>query len=462
MGAKGNSGVILSQINSGLPAALDGRGALDGATLAAAFERGQQAAYHVVSQPREGTILTGITAVALAAAHAAEHGDTPDAVLAAAAEAARGAAERTPDLMPLLREAGVVDAGAQGLYVMLDGMLRALRGEDLAAPEDFGAISAGWLAQRAHLHGDGARAGFCTECVIEGDALDPDAIRAHVAGMGDSLLVVGDSALLRVHVHTREPGAVLAYARTLGAVSREKAEDMEAQFAALAGEGGVAAHTRAGVAVVAVAAGAGIEALLRSLGAAAIVPGGQTMNPSAGEIRAAIDATGASEVIVLPNNKNIILAAGQALDGIDIRAHAVPSASIPQGVAALVAANPEATFDENVAAMEEAIASVRSGEVTLAARATRLRGIDVREGQPIALVDGELYDAAETIADATAAAVRHMATGRDGAIVTLYAGEGVGHADAEALAESLRAELGVEVEVVDGGQPHYAYLIGVE
>lgn len=461
MGAKGNSGVILSQIIGGFAAALADHPALDASTLAAAFERGQQAAYHVVSSPREGTILTGITAVALAGAHAAEHGDA-EQVLAAAVEAARGAAERTPDLMPLLKEAGVVDAGAQGLYVMLDGMLRGLRGEEMAEAHDLGAISTGWLTARSQLHDDGLRAGYCTEFIVEGEALDPDAIRAHLASKGESLLVIGDGDLVRVHVHTTEPEAALAYARSLGAVSREKAEDMEAQFEALSGHRDAAPAPAAALAIVAVAAGAGIEALFRSLGVAQIVRGGQTMNPSAGDIRAAIAASGAREAIVLPNNKNIILAATQAIDGIDVRAHVVASTSIPQGVAALVAANPEASFDENVAAMEEALANVRSGEVTLAARSTRLHGIDVREGQPIALAEDDLVAAEETVADAAHAAIARMVDGRDGAIVTLYAGEGTSAADAAALADALRSEFGVEVEIVDGGQPHYPYLIGVE
>lgn len=462
MGAKGNSGVILSQIIGGFAAALADHPALDASTFAAAFEHGQQAAYHVVSSPREGTILTGITAVALAGAHAAEHGDA-EQVLAAAVEAARGAAERTPDLMPLLKEAGVVDAGAQGLYVMLDGMLRGLRGEEMAEAHDLGTISAGWLTARSQLHDDGLQAGYCTEFVVEGEALDPDAIRAHLASMGESLLVIGDGDLVRVHVHTREPEAAFDYARTLGAVSREKAEDMEAQFATLAGNRDGAPNAAAsGIAIIAVAAGAGIEALFRSLGVAQIVRGGQTMNPSAGDIRAAIEASGAREAIVLPNNKNIILAATQAIDGIDVRAHIVASTSIPQGVAALVAANPEASFDENVAAMEEAIANVRSGEVTLAARATRLHGIDVREGHPIALVEDDLVAAEETVGAAAHAAVARMISDRDSAIITLYAGEGTSAADAAALADALRSEFGVEVEIVDGGQPHYPYLIGVE
>jgi dihydroxyacetone kinase-like predicted kinase len=222
--------------------------------------------------------------------------------------------------------------------------------------------------------------------------------------------------------------------------------------------------------VVAVGAGPGIEALLRSIGATSVVFGGQTMNPSAGEIRAAIvaaiEATGAADVIVLPNNKNVIMAARQAAEGLDARVHVVESRSIPQGVAALVALNTEAPFEDNVAAMERAIAAVRTGDVTLAARATHVHGMAVARGQPIGLIDGDLVVAEASVPDAVRACVRRMVEGRAGArsggLVTLYTGEGVAPDDAHALAAALRDELDVDVEVIDGGQPHYPYLIGVE
>jgi hypothetical protein len=464
MGAKGNSGVILSQILDGLAGLPDGAAAIDARALADGLERGRAAAYHVVSNPKEGTILTAITAAASAAAASAASGADADATLAAAVDAARDAVARTPDLLPVLKEAGVVDAGAQGLFVLLDGMLRGLRGvAPSAASADLGAIDPSWLAATRRAHNGGERSGFCTEFVVQGSQLDGDAIRARLSPIGNSLLVVGGGDLVRVHVHTHTPGDALAYARTLGTLSHEKVEDMEAQFQALAARGASATAPRVeGIAVVAVGAGAGIEALLRSIGASAVVHGGQTMNPSAGDIRAAIEATGAADVIVLPDNKNVIMAAQQAATGLARRVRVIPSRSIPQGVAALVALNTEATLDENVAAMQDAIAQVHTGEVTLAARATRIHGLQIRKGQPIGIVDGDLVVAEESIADAVRGCVARMIDGRDTTLITLYAGAGQDEAAAAALADALRAEFGAEVEVVDGGQPHYPYLIGVE
>ncbi len=461
MGAKGNSGVILSQIIGGFAAALADHPALDASTFAAAFEHGQQAAYHVVSSPREGTILTGITAVALAGAHAAEHGDA-EQVLAAAVEAARGAAERTPDLMPLLKEAGVVDAGAQGLYVMLDGMLRGLRGEEMAEAHDLGTISAGWLTARSQLHDDGLQAGYCTEFVVEGEALDPDAIRAHLASMGESLLVIGDGDLVRVHVHTREPEAAFDYARTLGAVSREKAEDMEAQFATLAGNRDGAPNAAAsGIAIIAVAAGAGIEALFRSLGVAQIVRGGQTMNPSAGDIRAAIEASGAREAIVLPNNKNIIGVAEQ-LDGLSQKSVlVVPTRSVPEGLAAMLAFVPGSPATESVDAMLAAAAACGWGEVTRAVRDATTPAGEIREGDWLGVVNGEVVVVAPSAGEA-AIGVLQALVHDEAEVVTVITGADADEAVTGEITRHLAGQDGVAVEVVSGGQPLYPYLFGVE
>ena len=457
MGARGNSGVILSQILMGFAAFEDPGAPLGGPALAAGMERGRAAAYHVISQPREGTILTAITGAAQSAAGTA---GGPVEVLAAAARAAQEATDRTPELLPVLKEAGVVDAGAQGLAIILDAMVRSLRGEEAAGARGYGAIDEAWLAATRAVHDAGDRSGFCTEFVVTAGALEPDAVRARLSSMGDSVLVVAGDGALRVHLHTATPQKAFAYGRTLGAVSNEKAEDMEAQFQALASRGGPGAG--AGLAIVAVAAGAGMEALFRSLGAAAIVHGGQTMNPSAGDIRDAITGAGGGETIVLPNNKNIVLAAEQAARDLGARVHVVASRSIPQGVAAMIAFNPEAGAQDNAAAMAAAIASVGTGEVTLAARATKIHGIDVRRGQPIALIDGDLALAADTIAGAARECAGRMLRGRSGAMVTLYYGQGETGEDAEALAERLRKEFRCEAEVVDGGQPHYPYLIGVE
>lgn len=455
MGARGNSGVILSQILSGFADGAADRAELDAHALAACFEGARDAAYRVVSVPREGTILT---AIRLAAEDAPSAGADAGAVLQAAAVAAERAADESPELLPVLKEAGVVDAGAEGLALMLAGMDAGLRGDEIAAAIDLGAIDEAWLSATRRAHDDGDRSGICTEFVVTGTGLDAESMRAWLSQMGDSLLVVGGGDVVRVHVHTEAPDEAFAYARTLGAVSHEKTEDMEAQFQAVAAK----APASVALAVVAVGAGEGIDALFRSLGAAAVVRGGQTMNPSAGDIGAAIAASGGEEVIVLPNNKNILLAANQAATSLNGRAHVVETRSIPQGVAALVAMSPEGSASENVEAMTEALAAVASGEVTLAARATRLGGEDISEGQPIALIDDELVLGADSVDDAVRACVGRMVGSRAGAIVTLYVGEGVGSHEAENLAQSIRDAYTCDVEVVKGGQPHYPYLIGVE
>jgi DAK2 domain fusion protein YloV len=468
MGAKGNSGVILSQILAGfthMPPSSE----LDAAALADGLQRGRDAAYHVVSQPREGTILTAISEAARAARAAVDGGARIGEAFAAAVDAAREAVANTPNLLPVLKEAGVVDSGAQGLYVVLDGMLRIMRGEPLPESFEGGHIDEAWLRARERLHGDEGE-GYCTEFVVRGDALDREAVRHHLAEMGDSVLVIGSEGLVRAHLHTREPEAAFAYARTLGEVSHEKADDMQAQIGALAARtppNGAAMPPSVRLAVVAVGAGQGIEALLRSIGASAVVSGGQTMNPSAGEIVGAIEATRAREVIVLPDNKNIVLAAEQAAEALGARGDArrvavVPTRSVPQGVAALVALNTESSFEDNLDAMREAVAGIASAEVTRAVRNVTIEGHAVHEGQAIGIVDGRLDVVEETIEQAVRAAVARMVDGREAPLVTLYYGEGADAAGAEALAEELRGAHACEVEVIAGGQPHYPYLIGVD
>ena len=329
------------------------------------------------------------------------------------------------------------------------------------AAADLGAIDASWLSATQRAHADGQTEGFCTEFVVRGEGLALDKIRGELSQHGDSLLVVGDQSVVRVHVHTGDPDAAFSYARSLGTVTNEKVENMEAQFRDLAAARDEAAPD-VDLAVVVVAAGDGLEELFRSLGATAVVHGGQTMNPSAGDIRDAIASAAGRETIVLPNNKNIVLAADQAAGVVGASVRVLPTRSIPQGIAALVALNTEVSLAENLEAMAEAVSSVRSGEVTLAARDTTIGGVAVREGQPIGLVDGELIAAEQSVPDAVRSCVVRMVDGREAAMITLIAGEGVTHDTADDLAASLREEFSCEVEVVDGGQPHYPYLIGVE
>ena len=461
MGARGNSGVILSQILRGFASGLHGRAEADGPILSAAFDAGAQAAQDALSEPVEGTILTVMRDAAQAVVR--ESPATIEEVLACAVPAANAAVERTPELLPALKEAGVVDAGGLGLAIIFAGLLRSLRGEpldvDLAPPSS---VEAGWRSEAASLHGDApGERGYCTEFIVGGRELEPASVRAHLSSFGASLLVVGGSDLLRVHLHTAQPDDALAYGRSLGEVSHVKVDNLEAQIQRFVqGEALPTMPTQIGI--VAVAAGDGIEAAFRSVGVAEIVRGGQTMNPSASEILKAIEACPAEEVLVLPNNKNIIAAAEQAAEQSSKRVVVVPSRSIPQGVAAALARNPDLPFEANTAAMERALASVRSAEVTRAVRATTIDGRRVEVGEAIGVIDGSLRVVADSIASAAQQCVDEMLS-NDASLLTLYAGAEMRAADAEALARDLRVRYpALEVELVHGGQPHYPLLLSVE
>ncbi|MBI4571450.1 MAG: DAK2 domain-containing protein [Chloroflexi bacterium] len=460
MGARGNSGVILSQILRGVAAALDGRAEADGPAIAAALAAGAEAAHSALTEPVEGTVLT----VARDAAEAvARPPASAEETLARATAAAWQSVERTPELLPVLKEAGIVDAGGLGYAVLLEGMLRSLRGDPLdvdLAPQL--AVEAAWRDEAGSLHqAHPGEAGYCTEFIVSGRSLDPAPARSGLANLGTSLLVVGGDDLLRVHLHTARPDDALAYGRSLGAVSHVKVDNLEAQVQRFVADAGPA-DAIANAGIVAVAAGDGIEAAFRSMGATQLVRGGQTMNPSAGEILHAIDACPAQEVLVLPNNKNVIPAAHQAAEQSAKRVAVVPSRSVPQGVAAALALSPDLSFEANVAAMERALTSVRSAEVTRAVRSTSLHGRRIEAGQAIGLIEGALRVVANDVAAAVCACIEQMLRPHD-ALLTLYAGRDARAEDAQALAEELRRRYpSIEVELVDGGQPHYPYLISLE
>ena len=461
MGARGNSGVILSQVLRGFAAVLDGRREADGPALAEALSAASAAAYGALSEPVEGTILTVVREAAQAVAE--DPPATAEASLARATAAAREAVARTPELLPVLKEAGVVDAGGLGLAIVLEGLLRSLRGEPLdvnLAP--VGATEAGWRSEAASMHqAEHGASGYCTEFLVSGNGLEPSAVRGHLSSLGTSLLVVGADDLLRVHLHTARPDDALAYGRTLGQLSQVKVDNLEAQIQRFASDEPPPPVPTA-IDVVAVAAGEGIEAAFRSVGVTRLVRGGQTMNPSAGEILEAIEACPAEQVVVLPNNKNIIAAAQQAAERASRRVAVVPSRSIPQGVAAVLALNPDLPFEANTEAMERALTSVRSAEVTRAVRATRLEGRRIELGQAIGVVEGSLRVVADDLEAAVDACVAELLS-PEASLLTLYAGRDVRDEDAEAVAGALRARYPhLEVELVGGGQPHYPYILSLE
>ncbi len=469
MGGRGNSGVILSQVFRGFAVAAAGREVLMAEDLAEALERGAEYAYRAVSQPREGTMLT-VVREAAAAARSRLAGDVIE-TLAAAAEAAREAVERTPELLPVLKEAGVVDAGGQGVAVLLDGALRALRGEALAEgavepPVEASRLAAVAALQREH---DGHPVGYCVEFLIRGDDLDPAAIERGLLERGESVLAVGDGGLVRAHVHVGDPEAAIALGSAHGTVFDVKVDNMDAQLHRFA-EGHEGERREAGAfSIVAVARGRGLTQALYSVGVSRVVSGGQTMNPSVGDLVAAIEQCPGSAVIVLPNNKNVALAARQAAGHTAKEVAVVPTNSVPEGIAAALAAGAGASVERNVRRMTEAASQVRWAEITLAARSTSIGGRKIRAGQPIGIVQGDLTVAAETTEAAVAEAVRQMydaggATGRGGpSLLALYAGEGVSDGEAQALAAGLRERYpDLEVEVVRGDQPHYPYIVSLE
>ncbi|MBI3976921.1 MAG: DAK2 domain-containing protein [Chloroflexi bacterium] len=470
MGARGNSGVILSQIVRGFARALEGRETFGPRELAAGFALAAQAAYEAVSRPVEGTMLTVAREMARAACAAADADGDIVGVLAAATATGRAAVANTPNQLAILREAGVVDAGGQGLLVLVEAVLRFARGESVEIPlqEPATVLDIQALPSlHAHVEAGGVY-GYCTEFVVQAttEAIDLAALRAGIEAIGDSTLVVGDQRVARVHLHTFDPGRALTYAVGLGTLHRIKIENMQEQYERFRQEEpampGAGRRPDRGVAVVAVAAGPGLTRVLQSLGAAAIVGGGQAANPSAEELLRAIEAVPAAEVIILPNNKNVVLAAQQAIGLAEKRACVVPSQNVPQGIAALLALRAEAGMEENCTAMTEAMAAVQVAEVTSAVRAAQMNGLTVAAGETIGLINGQLVTAGP---DATSVVLDLLA--RLGAdrreLITIYTGEGVGHPGADDLRDRVRHCFpGPTVELVDGGQPHYPFILSVE
>ncbi len=461
-GARGNSGVILSQALRGFESGVGPAARLDARGLADGLQAAATQAYHAVSKPQEGTMLTVLREAATEAMQAAE--TMPDRgsglgcapVMARAVLAAEAAEAATIDQLPALTEAGVTDAGGEGVCVILGGLFAALSGE---TPRS--------AIHRAHrpiamVEGHGKdEFGFCTEFLIEArdNPLDLDRVRAMAeAGGNRSVVVVGDETLARLHVHCLDPQPLIDAASQFGTVSRVKAEDMGAQHERFKA-GGSGAGAR--IAVLAMSRGEGFDAVFESLGAA-VSDLGLVEKPPAGQIADAADALRIPDVIVLSNHKNVRLAAEQAASLAKCTLHLVPTASLPQGVAAAMAFDPDESAQANVAAMNEAAEGISTIEVTIAAASRTADGVDVREGQAIALLDGRLVAAEETPRQALLAGLRRAGPAR-GSLVTIYGGEDTPPAGLEAARAEVEAAFdGVEVEALSGGQPLYPFIASVE
>jgi DAK2 domain fusion protein YloV len=471
MGARGNSGVILSQIMKGFARGLGDRPSFGPAEMASALEQASAAAYEAISKPREGTMLTVIKDAAAAARTCmARDGHDLASLMATVVDEARKSVERTPELLAVLWEAGVVDAGGQGVLVILDGVLHYLRGEEAEVeltPAQVTAVREAPLARQPAfvaaraMPAEERQFGYCTELIIKGSALDQAQVRRWVESQGDSVLVVGDSGTTKVHVHTRHPGSVIEFAISIGSVHDLKIQNMDDQHEEFVQLRRPPAPT-SDVSIVAVVAGVGLEKVFRSLGTTFVVSGGQTMNPSCADLLEAIDAVPSDRVIVLPNNKNIIPTAKQAVTVARKQVKVLPTRSVPQGLAALVGFNCQADVDLNLKEMARAQERVRSIEITAAVRDARIGALQIRKGDFVGLIDGNIRvagsDLDQTVLDCLRAVGPETAE-----IATLFHGDQVDAERAAALSRTVKEQFpALEVEVVPGGQPHYAYIISVE
>lgn len=500
MGARGNSGVILSQILRGMALGLDKKTTFTAADFAAALRESARLAYRAVITPVEGTILTVIRESADAAQQTAQHGADITTMLEETVRAAQAAVARTPELLPTLKQAGVVDAGGQGLATILEGIWRYARGESVEMTtrerhEEQAEVHMGMVTVEEEF-------GYEVVFLLEGENLDVDTIRQTIIDMGGvSTVVAGDHTLLKVHTHTLTPGKILDYGVSLGSLQDINIENLQAQslryaaesarehgITAPAGSNGrgttaaaVAtmpattpattapaapaqpAPTIGDISTVAVAAGNGWSELFRSLGVTQIVPGGQTMNPSTQELLDAVRQCPTDKVILLPNNGNVIMSARQVPDLIpEKRVYVIPSDTLPQGVTALLAFNFEADFEANCREMEQAITRVQTAEITQAVRTVSIDGINVSAGDIIGLVNGRLMTAGTDMLTVIRETLNRMRADQH-EIITVYPGNDVAVERANQLAQQIKEWYPAqEIEVVDGGQPYYSFIISAE
>jgi len=470
MGARGNSGVILSQLWRGFSRALDDLERMDAAALAEALQEARETAYKGVVRPVEGTILTVSKDIAIAARRAVENGtDSAFGILEVVVQAASDSVERTPDLLPVLKEAGVVDSGGKGLFFLLEGMLRAAYRQPLDQPLiSVKPLSA--LALEDSL--DGIEPGQDWEVVVDFKPAQPlniESFYGALENIGTSIQVGEGDGMYRMHIHVEDHREYEAidYIKTLGSISKVAIENLMLQMEERnAGKGieeiRVSTIEPDQIATVAVAPGMGIARIFASLGVAGVIEGGQTMNPSTQEILASFENLPTDKIVILPNNKNIILAAKQAAELTVKQVAVLPSVSVPQGIAAMFAWDPDGDFDQVVAAMTEALAEVHFVELTTATRSVEIDGVNVKEGQTIGLLDGKLACSGDDLEQVLWEALSRGHADQ-AELITLYYGADLATATAHQLADLIRDHYPQqEVEVLEGGQPHYQLILSLE
>lgn len=475
MGARGNSGVILSQIFRGFSNGIGKKDELEGPDIGDALDAARETAYKAVMRPVEGTMLTVVRGAAESAKVASEGQVTIVDILHAARDGAQRALDSTPEQLDILRQAGVVDAGGQGVVYILEALVRSATGDtEIDEAETSAAIGGdmAFLDMVDETHGEDAF-GYCTNFMVFGNEIDAERSRDEIAAMGHSAVIVGDETMLKVHIHTTNPGEVLAYAVQLGDLDQIKIDNMSRQTETLSSQRKAAtdqARSKAadtdrlhdGLAIIAVAAGEGISDALLSLGVSTIVQGGQTMNPSTQELLAAVEESAATEVILLPNNKNIIMAANQVSELTEKTVRVVPTPSIPAGLVALTAFNTDQTLDQNVEEMSDAMNGTIAIAITRAVRDVELSGVSVTSGQTIGLINDELVTAGNDELQVTMETFA-LSDAEDPELLTVFVGDKVAKKDSKRLEHALaEAWPGAEIEMHDGGQPHYRYIISAE
>ncbi|WP_414840746.1 DAK2 domain-containing protein [Enterococcus saccharolyticus] len=477
MGARGNSGVILSQLFRGFAKQIPTVDTLNAEDLAKAFTHGVETAYKAVMKPVEGTILTVARVAAEFGEKKAAETDDCVEVMTAVVTGAKRALAKTPDLLPVLKEVGVVDSGGQGLLFIYEGFLSVLNGEYVVEDNFVTPAAMDEMVNAEHhrsvqgqLATEDITFGYCTEIMVkigEGPTVDSEfdyeTFRNYLNELGDSLLVVNDDEIIKVHVHTEYPGEVMNYGQKFGSLVKVKVDNMRLQHETiLENEAPQAPKPRTPYAIIAIAAGSGVQELFKSLGASYVISGGQTMNPSTEDILKAIAEVNADQVIVLPNNKNIFMAADQAAEVADIPVVVVPSRTISQGMTAMLAFNEQASLDENKEAMTEMLASVVSGSITHAIRDTAIDGIDIKKGDFLGMIDGKIVvSKADSFAVSMETLEKMM--NEETEIITIIIGDEGSQEEAEKMEKALLEIDGdLEIEIHTGDQPVYPYLFSAE
>ncbi|MFD6206769.1 DAK2 domain-containing protein [Peribacillus sp. NPDC060253] len=479
MGARGNSGVILSQLFRGFAKAIEHKSEINSEEFAEAFEAGVQTAYKAVMKPVEGTILTvAKDAAKQAVSSAAKHQDLIQVMEEIVTEA-NASLKRTPDLLPVLKEVGVVDSGGQGLVFVYEGFLAELKGEALPVRSANGPSMDDLVSAEHHMNVQGHMNtedivfGYCTEFMVrlESEKLankpfDEEKFRNDLSEYGDSLLVISDDEVVKVHIHSEQPGTCLNYGQQYGSLIKLKIDNMREQHTAIVGETNTQLQTKPAAkdkfGVVSVAMGTGISELFKSIGAKSVIEGGQTMNPSTEDIVKAVEEAYAEHVIILPNNKNIIMAANQAADVLGDHVIVIPSKTVPQGMAALLAFNPSLDAAENKKVMIEALSHVKTGQITYAVRDTNIDGLSIETGDFMGIAEGTIKVKDKDMTQAAKNLLSEMID-EDSEILTILYGEDAPTEEVQGLVAFCNENFeDVEVEVHNGKQPLYSYIFSIE